>query len=360
MVLQGRQAQREGLGARHDVLHGLELGHVVARLGRHLQAGVVQRQAGAAVAGQFTQHIALAPVVGGQRQVPVVKHLVQAPQVVQRRACGGQHIAPVIAKQVLAQVEVLARAGHELPHAGSLGARHGLRVEGAFDEGQQCQLNRHVALLHFFDDVEEVAAATLGHALHVLGLAGVVLLPFADQVAFDGRHAVAGAHTFPQVQSLGVLPGVQAAARARRWGGFGFWHDLSWRCFNGREGFRRGLWRRGWRHRQWNCCRQRGFDRRQRAASRGCQGANQENGPQRRGPGANGSLSGALHQKWFFHSRRAANTETVSVAVAPRACAAATTVGSVQRRKGLIRRSVARRAGSVGWSVCRSERQVWV
>jgi hypothetical protein len=52
---------------------------------------------------------AFAPVVGGQRQVPVAKHAVQLLQVVQRGAGGGQHVAAVVAEGVLLELEVLAR-----------------------------------------------------------------------------------------------------------------------------------------------------------------------------------------------------------------------------------------------------------
>ena len=64
-----------------------------------------------------------------------------------------------------------SRAGRrdELPHARGARHRHRLRVEGALDERQQRQLGRHAALVELLDDVEQVAAAALGHALHVVG-----------------------------------------------------------------------------------------------------------------------------------------------------------------------------------------------
>jgi hypothetical protein len=137
VVLQRRQVDRELLGVGHDVLDGLQLGHVVARLRRHAQALVVGRQAGRLVALDGLLHAAFAPVVGGQGQLPVVEHAVELLQVVQRGAGGGQHVAPVIAEHVLLEVEGLAGGRHELPHAGGLGRGDGMRVEGAFDEGQQ-------------------------------------------------------------------------------------------------------------------------------------------------------------------------------------------------------------------------------
>jgi hypothetical protein len=80
---------------------------------------------------------AFAPVVGGQGQVPVAEHAVELLQVVQRCTGGGQHVAPVVTKRVLLEVEVGAGGGHELPHAGSLGAGDGLGVEGALDKGSR-------------------------------------------------------------------------------------------------------------------------------------------------------------------------------------------------------------------------------
>ena len=197
MVLQRGQAQRKRLGRGHDVFHCLQLGHIVTRLSRHLQAGVIGGQARQLIALDGALYVALAPVVGRQRQVPVAEHAVQAGQVIERGAGRGQHIAAVVAKDVLAQVEVAPRGRHELPHTRGTRARHGLRVEGAFDEGQQGQLRRQVALLHLLDDVEQIAPAALGHALHVLGLPGVVQLALAHKIVIQVGNAEAIAHALP-------------------------------------------------------------------------------------------------------------------------------------------------------------------
>jgi hypothetical protein len=76
--------------------------------------------------------------------VPVVEHAVQALQVVERGAGGRQHVAPVVAEQVLLELEVAPRARHELPHAGGPRHRQRLRVERALDEGQQRQVGGHL------------------------------------------------------------------------------------------------------------------------------------------------------------------------------------------------------------------------
>jgi hypothetical protein len=219
--------------------------------------------------------------------------------------------------------------------------RHGLRVEGAFDEGQQRQLGRHAAALDLLDDVEQVAAAARGHALHVVGAAGVVLLPLAHQVACRGRHAQAGTHARPQVGARG-RPGVQTAAAARAAGVDGHGGaDAAARAGSAgaRERFRRRAGapaRRG---------RRRGlpglpasvggppFDSARRPAGP----AQISSSPQRGG----GAVAGfhRVHRKRFFHSRRAANTATGVVLCGALALRRPPRPASVQRRKGLIARS---------------------
>ena len=64
-------------------------------------------------------------VVGGDGQRPVV---VEGVEVLEVAACGarGEHgIAPFVDQRVDLQAVDLARAGHELPHAGGAHARYG-------------------------------------------------------------------------------------------------------------------------------------------------------------------------------------------------------------------------------------------
>jgi hypothetical protein len=75
----------------------------------------------------------------------------------------------------------------------------GLRVERAFDEGQQRQVGGHLPAFEFLDDVEQVARAACRHALHVVGALRVVLLPLAHQLAVQVGHGEALAHALPQV-----------------------------------------------------------------------------------------------------------------------------------------------------------------
>ena len=199
VVFDQRQLGFESLWVGHDVFYGLQLGHVHAGFGRHVQLGVAGAQARFLVAGNGAADAALAPVVGCQRQVPVTKHAVQLLQVIEGRAGRGQHIAPVIAKDVLLEIEIVARGGHELPHARSLGGRNGLGVERAFDVGQQCQFGGHAPALQLFYDVKEVFAGALGHALHVVGAAGIPLLTVLHQLVLQVGHGKATADAIPKV-----------------------------------------------------------------------------------------------------------------------------------------------------------------
>ena len=199
MVADLRQTRIEGLRVADDVLDGLQFGHVKAGFHRHREFAVAGAQAGALVLGNGPPNAALTPVVGCQCELPVTKHAVKLLQVVERRARGGQHIAPVVAKGVLFQLKVLSGGRHELPHAGGLGARYRLRVERALDEGQQGQFSRHIAPFKFFNNVEQVFARTLGHAQDVVVAAAVPKFAVVHQLAVQIRHGVTASDAFPQV-----------------------------------------------------------------------------------------------------------------------------------------------------------------
>ena len=210
VVLDHRQHGDEIARCRDNVLHGLQLGYVEPGLGRHVQVRITRSQAGALVFVDRALHAAFAPVVGRQRQMPVAEHAVQLLQVVQCRAGGCQHVAAVVAKRVLLEFEVFAGSRHELPHAGRLGARYRLRIEGAFDKRQQGQLGRHIAPLQLLDDVKQVLARTLGHAQDVLGPGGIPLLALMHQVAVEVGHAKAAPDPVPKIGrrcQLGYCPG---------------------------------------------------------------------------------------------------------------------------------------------------------
>ena len=216
VVLNHRQLGFEGFRVGHNVFHGLQLGHIHACFCRHVQVGVAGAQTLFLVAGNGTAHAAFTPVVGRQGQVPVAKHAVELLQVVQRGAGGGQHVAPVIAKRVLLQVKVTAGGRHELPHARRLGAGDRLGVEGTFDVGQQGQFGGHAAPLQLFDDMEQVFAGALRHALHVVGAAGVPLLAVLHQFMLQVGHGKATPDAVPEVCRGGERCHPLAAGIGRR------------------------------------------------------------------------------------------------------------------------------------------------
>ncbi len=139
----------EQLRLGDDVLDRLQLGHVIARLVGHFQALVVGRQSLCLVLRDGATDGVFAPVVGGQRQMPVAVHFVDVLQVVERGIGRGDDVAALIEPPVLLQVVGLAGRGNELPHAEGARRRIGQGIEGAFDDGQQGQLGRHAALFQF-------------------------------------------------------------------------------------------------------------------------------------------------------------------------------------------------------------------
>ncbi|TXG87576.1 MAG: hypothetical protein E6R15_13185, partial [Zoogloea sp.] len=171
------QAEPEEFGLRNDVLEGLQLGHVVTRLARHVEVLVLGGQARRAVLGHRPAHRAFAPVVGSQGQVPVAVHLVDGLQVVEGRVGGGDHVAPLIDPPVLLELVVLAGGRNELPQAGGLGRRQGHRIEGALHHRQQRELGGHAAPLEFLDDVVEVTLAAGEDLAQGAGAVDVVDLP---------------------------------------------------------------------------------------------------------------------------------------------------------------------------------------
>jgi hypothetical protein len=120
-------------------------------------------------------------------------------QIVQCGPRRGEDIAPVIAESVLLEIEIIAGGRHELPHARSLGRGDRLRVERAFNVGQQGQLGWHAPALQFLDDMEQVFARALGHALHVFGAGGIPLFPVLHQFVLQVGHGKATADAIPQV-----------------------------------------------------------------------------------------------------------------------------------------------------------------
>ena len=332
MVADIGQHDVKALRIAHDVFQRLELGHIPARFLGHAQVQIAHAQALVLVFCPGALHAALAPVVGRQRQVPIAEHAVQLFQVIQRSARGGQHIAPVIAEGVLAQLEIGARGRHELPHASGLGTGDGTGVVGTLDERQQRQLRGHAAALELLNDVKQVFARALAHAQHGVGPAGIPLLAVMHQRRLQIGHGKARAHALPHVarrlQAIDAQ-GLQAA------------------MLDGRElaGLRRTRLRCVIAHRGLH-----------RAA------AHQHTGPCRGQPKAHARpYRYEIHtahclQNWFFQARSSANHCASSCGGGSsagcwpcRKCLRAwRTAGSRLRKKGLIWRSCPSMAGSVG------------
>ena len=189
----------EGGRVAHDVLEGLQLGHVHAGFLRHGQFGKAGATAGGLVAADRLLHIAFAPVVGGQCQVPVTEHVVEALQVVERGTRGLHHVAPVVQEQVLVQLVLLAGGRHELPHAGCLGTADGERVERAFHVRQQRDLGRHVAAFQCLDHVVDVLVGAADQALDGRRVARIPGLAVAHGGIVEIRHGKALAQAIPDV-----------------------------------------------------------------------------------------------------------------------------------------------------------------
>src|SRR5204863_1182514 len=105
-----------------DVLHRLQLGHVVAGLARHAQAAIICRLAFCAVLGNCPRDAVLAPVISSQREIPVVESRVQLLQVVKGGTRGREYVASAVVPPVLLQTVTPAGRGDELPDAGRVRA----------------------------------------------------------------------------------------------------------------------------------------------------------------------------------------------------------------------------------------------
>ena len=193
--IEQRNAVVAGIG--DDILYGLQLRQVLARLQRHRQALVVRRQSPRLVARDRPAHRAFAPVVGRQREIPVAEIAMEFFQVVERGGGRGQHVAPSVVPEVLPQPVLLAGRGHELPHARGVGAGVRLRVVGALDHRQQHDLGRHPAALDFLHHVVEKVAAALDHAGDIVRIRHVPLLLAFNQRAVHVGQAEAGADAMP-------------------------------------------------------------------------------------------------------------------------------------------------------------------
>ena len=98
-----------------NVLQGLQFRDVMPCFVRHVQAGIVGGQTARFVLDDGPFDGTFAPVVRGQRQMPVAVHVVDGLQVVERGIGRGDDVAAFVAPPVLFEIETLAGGRDELP-----------------------------------------------------------------------------------------------------------------------------------------------------------------------------------------------------------------------------------------------------
>ena len=115
--------KRHAVGRRvlDDPFDRLEPGHIVRGFERHAEMRVVSRQPCLSIAVDRPLHIAFAPVIGSQSELPVTELRVQLLEVVQSRTGAFHDITPLIFPEVLVQGVGRAGAGNKLPETGCLG-----------------------------------------------------------------------------------------------------------------------------------------------------------------------------------------------------------------------------------------------
>ena len=122
MIFNQRQLSAKALRVRNDIFHRLQLGHVEPCFGWHVEVDVADAQTCFLVTGNGPADASFAPVVSRKGEVPVAEHAVKFLQIVKCCAGRSQHVAAVIAKNVLLERKVFSGCWHELPHARCLGA----------------------------------------------------------------------------------------------------------------------------------------------------------------------------------------------------------------------------------------------
>ncbi len=168
LVRNGLQDDAVRRRAGDQVFQRLQLGHVAARLPGHRQAHVVGGLALPAVLLDRAPDRVLAPVVGGEREMPVAVDVVDVLQIIERGTGRGDDVAAAVVPPVLLEFVALSGARDELPQARGVGARVGQRVERALDDRQQGDLGGQAAFFQLVDDVVQVQAAAVEHAREVV------------------------------------------------------------------------------------------------------------------------------------------------------------------------------------------------
>ena len=158
----------QGLGVHLEAVLGGGLGHddggvdhgdVVLRLPLEAAGAGQLPEVVHALAVEAAPHLSFARVVRGEREVPVLEHVVERAQVLRGGAGGLLRAAPLVDPPVLLQAESLAGGGHELPNALGLRPRERAGLEGALDEGDVGQVLRDAFRVEDLADTGQVAPA---------------------------------------------------------------------------------------------------------------------------------------------------------------------------------------------------------
>ena len=183
------------VGVAENVLQRLQFGNVMPCFLGHRQAQIVGRQTIRAVLVDRLADGAFAPVVRGQREMPVAVQIVDVLQVIECRRGRSNDVTAFVNPPVLFELVLPAGCRNELPQAGSMATRVGGRIVGALDHRQKGKLHRHATLVEFLDDVMQVTTAALDHAAQRFGMIQIPLLMMQDQWAVEVGHRKALAHT---------------------------------------------------------------------------------------------------------------------------------------------------------------------
>ncbi len=147
-------AQTESIGIRGYHRRCDEHRDVISRLARQIVVYVPEgRPAGAALC---LAHVARARIVGGKREVPVTKHLVEVVHVPCRSPSRLLRVHPVINPRVDLKVVRTTGCCHELPHAYGRGPALRLRIKAALDHRQVLQFVRRAFLVEDLLDHREI------------------------------------------------------------------------------------------------------------------------------------------------------------------------------------------------------------
>ena len=185
-----------------NIAYRQQLGRVISRLVGHADILVSHFLSAGLQAGDGAGNIALAPVIGGQRDIPVAELRVQVFQIIQRGAGGFGHIAATVVPPGLLQAVLAAGGRHELPQAGGADMGLGGGYEGAFHQWQQRQFGGHAAALHLVHDVKQIFSAAVQRAAEIFRLAGIKAFLAPHDVGIHFRQLETFARAFPNIIAI--------------------------------------------------------------------------------------------------------------------------------------------------------------